>query len=107
VKVLLDECVSRRLVRELSGHDVKTCKQMGWLSIKNGRLLKLAATEFDVFVTVDANMSFQQDRGALPLPVVVLRIKGPRPADVLLLAPALRKALESVPSEPITVIGPL
>jgi hypothetical protein len=105
VKVLLDECVSRRLARELSGHDVKTCKQMGWLSIKNGQLLRLAATAFDVFVTVDANMSFQQDRGTLPLPVVVLRIKGPRPADVLLLAPALRQALESVPSEPITIIG--
>jgi hypothetical protein len=79
---------------------------MGWLSIKNGRLLALAATAFDVFVTVDANMTFQQDSKALPLPVVVLRIKGPRPSDVLLLAPAPRKVLETVPAEPVTVIGP-
>jgi hypothetical protein len=107
VRVLLDECVSKRLVRELPGHDVKTCKQMGWLRIKNGKLLALAAKEFDVFVTVDSNISFQQDLKALPLPILVLRIKGPRPADVLLLAPALRKALEKMPAEPVTVLGPL
>lgn len=68
MRVFFDECVSRRLVRELPGHDVKTCKQMGWLSIKNGRLLTLAATAFDVFVTVDANIFHQQDVEALPPP---------------------------------------
>lgn len=44
-----------RLSRDIPGHDVKTARQMGWLSIKNGELLTLAAKEFDVFVTVDRN----------------------------------------------------
>jgi hypothetical protein len=60
VKVLLDECVDWRLARDIVGHDVKTARQMGWATIKNGELLALAANHFDVFVTVDRNLSFQQ-----------------------------------------------
>jgi hypothetical protein len=59
VKVLLDECIDWRLARDIAGHDVKTTRQMGWVALKNGELLKLAAEQFDVFVTVDRNLSFQ------------------------------------------------
>jgi len=52
VKVLVDECVDWRLCRDIVGHEVKTARQMGWSTIKNGELLALAAKEFDVFVTV-------------------------------------------------------
>ena len=61
MKVLLDECVDWRLARDIVGHDVKTARQMGWASIKNGELLALAAEQFDVFVTVDRNLSSQQN----------------------------------------------
>ena len=61
MKVLLDECVDWRLSRDIVGHDVKTARQMGWAAIKNGELLALASTEFDVFVTVDRSLFFQQD----------------------------------------------
>jgi hypothetical protein len=64
--VFLDECVDWRLSRRIAGHDVKTARQMGWLSIKNGELLALASRSFDVFVTVDRNLSFQQNLGVLP-----------------------------------------
>jgi hypothetical protein len=60
VRVLLDECVDWRLLRDVIGHDVKTARQMGWATIKNGELLALAAQQFDAFVTVDRNLSFQQ-----------------------------------------------
>jgi hypothetical protein len=60
VRVLLDECIDWRLSRDVVGHDVKTVGQMSWASIKNGELLALAAEHFDVFVTVDRNLSFQQ-----------------------------------------------
>jgi hypothetical protein len=60
LRVLLDECIDWRLSRDIVGHDVKTTLQMRWASIKNGELLALAATHFDVFVTVDRNLSFQQ-----------------------------------------------
>jgi Domain of unknown function (DUF5615) len=61
LKLLLDECVDRRFAGELPGHDVKTVPQMGWAGIKNGVLLTLAEAEFDVFITVDRNLSFQQN----------------------------------------------
>lgn len=60
MKVLLDECVDRRLAREIVGHDVRTARQMGWTAIANGELLALASEQFEVFVTVDRNLSFQQ-----------------------------------------------
>lgn len=59
MKILLDECIDRRLARELVGHDVKTVPQMGWASVKDSQLLSLAAAEFDVFITVDQNIPFE------------------------------------------------
>ena len=55
MKVLLDECVDWRLARDIVGHDVKTARQLGWATIKNGELLTLASESFDVFVTVVPN----------------------------------------------------
>ena len=72
MKVLLDECVDWRLARHVVGHDIRTARQMGWTAIKNGELLTLAAEQFDVFVTVDRNLSFQQNLGALSIAVIVL-----------------------------------
>jgi hypothetical protein len=53
VKVLLDECVDWRLARNIIGHEVKTARQMGWITVKNGELLSSAADAFDVFVTIN------------------------------------------------------
>ena len=93
MKVLLDECSDRRLSRELPGHLVRTVPQMGWATIKNGRLLRLAEPEFDVFVTVDRNLSFQQPLPKFAIAVVVLRAKSNRLADLKPLAPKLLAAL--------------
>ena len=61
MRLLLDECIDRRLVNDLAGHEVRTAAQMGWAGFKNGALLTLAEKEFDVFITVDRNLSFQQN----------------------------------------------
>jgi hypothetical protein len=60
VRILLDECVDRRLAREITGHEVTTVPDAGWAAAKNGDLLALAEKDFDAFVTVDRNLSFQQ-----------------------------------------------
>jgi len=73
VKVFVDECVDWRLARSIAGHEVSTAQQMGWSTIENGELLALAAKEFDVFVTVDRNLSFQQHLPAFEIAVIVLR----------------------------------
>ena len=62
MKVFVDECVDWRLSRDITGHEVRTARQMGWTAIKNGELLALAAKEFDVFVTVDRNLSTEHSR---------------------------------------------
>jgi len=95
VKVLLDECVDWRLARDIIGHDVKTARQMGWTTIQNGELLALAAEHFDVFVTVDRNLSFQQNLASLSIAVVVLQARTNRLADLRPLVPRLLAALAS------------
>ena len=93
MRILLDECVDWRLSRDVIGHDVKTARQMGWATIKNGELLTLAAQQFDAFVTVDRNLSFQQNLAAFPIAIFVLRARTNRLADLRPLVPALLAAL--------------
>jgi len=87
VKVFLDECVDWRLMREIVGHEVNTARQMGWTTIKNGALLALASQQFDVFVTVDRNLAFQQNLEGLSIAVIVLRAHTNRLADLKPLIP--------------------
>jgi len=95
VRILLDECIDRRFSIELRGHEVKTVPQMGWAGIKNGTLMELAEESFDVFVTVDRNLSFQQNIPSYDLAVVVLRAVSNRYKD---LAPFGPKVLNKLPS---------
>ena len=60
MKVLVDECVPVKLVRLLSGHEFTTALEMGWGSFNNGRLLALAEPAFDLFLTSDRNLQYQQ-----------------------------------------------
>jgi hypothetical protein len=105
VRVLLDECLDWRLSRDISGHDVKTARQMGWATIKNGELLALAAQHFDVFVTVDRNLSFQQNLPNFPVAVIVLRSRSNRLADLRRLIPDLIAAIASAKPGAATIIG--
>lgn len=61
MKILLDECVPWPLHRLLAGHACRTVQQQGWGGIKNGRLLQLAEAEFDLFITSDQNLRYQQN----------------------------------------------
>jgi hypothetical protein len=105
VRVLLDECVDWRLSRDIIGHEVKTAHQMGWATIKNGELLSRATEHFDVFVTVDRNLAFQQNVAALPIAVIVLRAKSNRLADLKSLVPGLLAAIETIKRGTIELIG--
>jgi hypothetical protein len=105
VRVLLDECIDWRFAREIVGHDVKTARQMGWTAIKNGELLGLASQHFDVFVTVDRNLSFQQNLAAFQIGVVVLEARSNRLADLRPLAPRAIAAIERVRPGAIALVG--
>ena len=60
MRVLLDECVPRALRNDLPGHEVKTVAELGWAGVRNGELLRRAAAAFDVLITVDRNLEYQQ-----------------------------------------------
>jgi hypothetical protein len=78
---------------------------MGWTSLKNGELLKRAATQFDVFVTTDRNLSYQQNISELTIAVIVLRAKSNRLADLQRLVPSLLANIETAARGETTLVG--
>ena len=97
MRILLDECVPRPLRRELTGHDVRTIREMGWAGKKNGELLVLmAGAGFEVLLTVDQNLRYQQNLAASGVAVVVMVASTNRLADLVPLMPAVEAALSSI-----------
>ena len=96
MRLLLDESVPSRLQRALPKHDVRTVGEMGWSGVKNGKLLALAAVDFDAFITVDKNLPFQQNLATLPIAVVVLDGVSIELRALLPLMPALEVQLSSL-----------
>ncbi len=72
MRLLLDECVPKRLKRELPGHEVRTVQEAGWAGVKNGALLRAAAELFDVLLTVDQGVQYQQNLAGLRIIVVMV-----------------------------------
>ena len=105
MKLLLDECIDRKLAREFVGCEVKTVPQMGWAGIKNGQLLTLAEAEFDVFITVDRNLSFQQNLPLFNIAVIVLQAASNRLADLKPLVPEVLAILATVAKGQATTVS--
>ncbi|MGO9528559.1 MAG: DUF5615 family PIN-like protein [Verrucomicrobiia bacterium] len=72
MRILLDECVPWPVQKLLVGHDCVTVQQRGWGGIKNGELLRLAEPEFDLFITTDQNIRYQQNLAGRRLPILEL-----------------------------------
>ena len=71
MRILLDESLPSKLWLEFPEHEVNTVQRRGWAGLKNGALLKVAAEEFDVLLTGDKNIQYQQNLATLPIPIVV------------------------------------
>ena len=104
MRVLLDECLPRRLKRELVGHDVRTAPEMGWASKANGELLALASVDFDVFLTSDRNLSHQQNLSTFDIAVIVLIAASNRIDDLRPLVPRVLEALTTVRPGTVTAV---
>ena len=105
MRILLDECLPRRLKRELLGHDARTAPEMGWASKTIGELLALAAAEFDVFLTSDRNISYQQNVSAFEIAVIVLVAGSNSIDDLRPLVPRILEALAIVNPGTVTLVG--
>jgi hypothetical protein len=104
VRVLLDECLPRRLKRELVGHDARTAPEMGWASKRNGELLALAVGQFDAFLTADRNLSYQQDVSSFDIAIVVLVARSNRFEDLRTLAPRILEILPLAKRRAVTAV---
>ena len=106
MRALLDECVPRRLLRELPGLPVSHVRDEGWTGQRNGALLRhMVAAGFNVLVTVDRNLVYQQNVAAAGVAVIVLHARGNRTPDLVPLVPALRDALAVAHPGQVTHVG--
>ncbi len=104
MRLLLDESVPAKLRVHLTGHEVRTAVEMGWSGVKNGRLLALAGQRFDVLITVDKNMPFQQNLSTLPVTLVVLDTLSNELRSLLPLLPELQRVLATIQPKTCAVV---
>ncbi len=93
MRILLDESVPARLGALLVGHEASSVQRRGWSGIKNGKLLTLAATEFDVLLTADQGIEHQQNLVTLPIAVLIVLSRSNRMQDMTPAVPAILMAL--------------
>ena len=105
MRILLDESLPKELQPELPGHEVRTVREMGWASLRNGELLARCGKQFDVFLTADQNLQFQQNLNSLPVSVAVLVAKSNRIVDLRPLIPKLLNSLSYLPPCSLVRIG--
>lgn len=96
MRVLLDECLPRRLSIEISGHAVSTVPQAGWAGISNGKLLARIDGNYDAFITVDKNLPSQQNTTGLSFGIIVLRAPSNQLGDLRPLIPQILVALQTL-----------
>ena len=104
MKILLDECLPKRLTRLLADHEVSTVRKMNWLGLSNGRLLVAANPPFDIFLTVDKNLVRQQDLAGLRVAVIVLRARSNKIEDLGPLMPQVLLLLASIQPGTVTFL---
>ena len=93
-RLLLDENMPRLFSRWLTGHDVRTVQQMGWAGLRNGTLLRRAAGEFDVLITLDRGIPFQQSIANLRIAVLLIHALSNKLDD---LEPIVEAVMAAIP----------
>ncbi len=106
MKVLLDECLPKKLKRDVEAEFVQTVPEAGWASKKNGELLRLAEAEFDALLTNDQNIEHQQNLKNLDLAFIILAALTNDIEDLKPLMPAVNKALKTIKAGEIKYIKP-
>ena len=106
MRILIDECLDWRLCRALIDHQCTSVGRAGWAGLTNGRLLKKAQQQFDVFLTGDQNLSFQQNVPVCDIAIIVLEAGSTRLVDTLQLVSQIDTALESIQPGQVIRIRP-
>jgi predicted nuclease of predicted toxin-antitoxin system len=104
MRILIDECLPKRLKLELPDHFVQTVPEAGWAGKQNGELLRLAEKEFDVLLTNDQNMEHQQNLRQFDLAFIVLVATTNDIEDLRPLMADVKESLTSITSGEIKYI---
>lgn len=104
MNILIDECLPKKLKLAFSDHTVSTVPEMGWAGTKNGDLLALMVDEFDVFITIDGNMGYQQNLSSVMIAFILISAPSNRLADLLPLVPTIKQTLEHIQVGDIIII---
>jgi len=105
MRVLLDECLPRKLKYSLTGHDVTTVQERGWSQKKNGELLRLMNDSVDVFLTSDQNLRYQQDLSNIRYRIIVLVARDNRLPTLQALMPHVAQAIPQLHPGAVMEIG--
>ena len=105
MRILFDECVPRPLRRYFTGHFVATVARMGWSGIKNGDLLALADKQFDVLLTVDRGIPFQQNLSNRNIAILLLIAKDTKIETLQPFMPEALAALKDIQLGEVVHVG--
>ena len=103
-KILFDECVPESLLSYFAEHEVYTVSQMGWMGLKNGALLTIAENDFDVFLTLDKNLPYQQNLSKFQIGIVLVRVRWSKLRYLIPVIPRIKQALVSVRTGQILIV---
>ena len=107
MRILLDENLPRKLAGHLIGHTCRTVVECGWSGKKNGELLGLADPHFDVLLTLDKNLPYQQNLDTKRIAVLIVRARSNRIQDLLPVVQECLAALESIQPQQVVRVGSL
>jgi hypothetical protein len=94
VRILLDNCVDRKVHTLLGDHQIASCAELNWSELQNGELLVQASKQFDLIVTSDKNIRYQQNLETLPIAILELNTRRNRFKDLIPLQPHFPGAIE-------------
>ncbi len=106
MKLLLDECVTRYLKSDLTGHEVKTVDEAGMKGLRNGKLLRAASDVFDVLITVDQNIAHQQNIPSFDIAILIMIAKSNAYHSLKPLIPRALEKLKQIKPGEVVRIGP-
>jgi hypothetical protein len=106
MRILLDECLPRKLKRSIVGHDVATVQERGWSGKKNGELLRLMDGTVDVFLTSDQNLRYQQNLATIGFSIIVLVVPDNRLPTLQPLMAQVQSLLDTITAGSVVEVLP-
>ena len=105
MKVLLDECVTKRLSSYLKDFEVYSVMEMGWSGVKNGKLISLSVkNNFDIILTIDKNMIHQQNIEKYPITIVIINALTSKLEELRLFIPPLFEQIYNLEKNKVYII---